>query len=46
MASPPEPEEIVREVRIAASPDTVFSYFTDADKLVVWKAVRIKDGID
>ncbi len=36
----PEPEEIVREVRIAASPDEVFPYFTDADKLVVWKAVR------
>jgi uncharacterized protein YndB with AHSA1/START domain len=35
-----EPEEIVREVRIAASPDEVFGYFTDADKLVVWKAVR------
>jgi uncharacterized protein YndB with AHSA1/START domain len=40
MASAPEPDEIVREVRIAASPDTVFPYFTDADKLVVWKAVR------
>lgn len=35
-----EPEEIVREVRIAASPDEVFGYFTDADKLVVWKAAR------
>ena len=35
-----EPEEIVREVRIAASPETVFPYFTDADKLVVWKAAR------
>ena len=35
-----EPEEIVREVRIAARPETVFPYFTDADKLVVWKAVR------
>ena len=35
-----EPEEIVREVRIAATPETVFPYFTDADKLVVWKAVR------
>ena len=28
-----EPEEIVREVRIAASPEAVFPYFTDADKL-------------
>ena len=35
-----EPEEIVREVRIAARPDEVFPYFTDADKLVVWKAAR------
>jgi uncharacterized protein YndB with AHSA1/START domain len=35
-----EPEEIVREVRIAASPEQVFPYFTDADKLVVWKAAR------
>jgi uncharacterized protein YndB with AHSA1/START domain len=35
-----EPEEIVREVRIAARPDEVFPYLTDADKLVVWKAAR------
>ena len=40
MAPEPEPEEIVREVRIAASPEAVFPYFTDAGKLVVWKAVR------
>ena len=33
-----EPEEIVREIRIAARPEEVFSYFTDAEKLVVWKA--------
>jgi len=37
-----EPEEIVREVRIAASPEEVFPYFTDADKLVVWKAARVE----
>jgi len=42
MAPEPEPEEIVREVRIAASPEAVFPYFTDADKLVVWKAVRVE----
>jgi uncharacterized protein YndB with AHSA1/START domain len=35
-----EPEEIVREIRITATPEEVFPYFTDADKLVVWKAVR------
>jgi uncharacterized protein YndB with AHSA1/START domain len=33
-----ESDEIVREIRIAASPEEVFSYFTDAEKLVVWKA--------
>ena len=33
-----EPEEIVREIHIAATPEEVFSYFTDAQKLVVWKA--------
>ena len=33
-----EPQEIVREIRIAATPEDVFSYFTDAEKLVVWKA--------
>jgi uncharacterized protein YndB with AHSA1/START domain len=34
-----EPEAIVREVWIAAAPEDVFPYFTDADKLTVWKAV-------
>lgn len=33
-----DPEAIVREIRIAASPEDVFSYFTNAEKLVVWKA--------
>lgn len=33
-----ELQEIVREIRIAAAPEDVFSYFTDAEKLIVWKA--------
>jgi uncharacterized protein YndB with AHSA1/START domain len=33
-----ESESIVREVWIAATPEIVFPYFTDADKLRVWKA--------
>jgi uncharacterized protein YndB with AHSA1/START domain len=33
-----DPESIVREVWIAATPEDVFPYFTDADKLRVWKA--------
>jgi uncharacterized protein YndB with AHSA1/START domain len=32
--------DIVREVRIAASPDEVFPYFTDPEKMIVWKAVE------
>ena len=34
-----EPKAIVREIHIAATPDEVFPYFTDAEKMVVWKAV-------
>ena len=34
-----DPDAIVREIRIAATPEDVFPYFTDANKLVVWKAV-------
>jgi len=33
------PPDIVREVVIAAPPDEVFPYFTDPEKMVVWKAV-------
>jgi uncharacterized protein YndB with AHSA1/START domain len=35
-----KPEAIVREIHIAASPEEVFPYFTDAEKMVVWKAVN------
>jgi uncharacterized protein YndB with AHSA1/START domain len=36
---PVQSDEVVREVRIAAPPEDVFRYFTDPDKLVLWKAV-------
>lgn len=35
-----ENEDIVREIRIDAPPEEVFPYFTDAKKMVSWKAVR------
>jgi uncharacterized protein YndB with AHSA1/START domain len=31
-------DEVIREVRIAATPIDVFPYFTDPEKLIVWKA--------
>jgi uncharacterized protein YndB with AHSA1/START domain len=34
------PPEIVREVRIRVPPDQVFPYFTDPDKMIVWKAIQ------
>lgn len=38
MAEHPEP--IVREIDIDASPETVFEFFVDADKLTRWLAVE------
>jgi uncharacterized protein YndB with AHSA1/START domain len=32
-------DDLIREVRIEASPAEVFRYFTDPEKLVSWKAV-------
>jgi uncharacterized protein YndB with AHSA1/START domain len=32
--------DIVREVRIDAPPDAVFPFFTEPDKMIVWKAVE------
>ncbi len=32
--------DIVREVRIEAPPHEVFPFFTDPDKMIVWKAVE------
>jgi uncharacterized protein YndB with AHSA1/START domain len=34
------PDIVERSIRIAARPDTVFSFFTDPDKIVNWKAVE------
>ena len=34
----PDIDEVIREVRIAATPTDVFPYFTDPEKLVAWKA--------
>ena len=43
MVTPPFPasaaDAVEREIRIAASPDRVFPFFTDADKIVQWKGV-------
>jgi uncharacterized protein YndB with AHSA1/START domain len=33
-------DDIVREIVIDAAPDVVFPYFTDPDKMIVWKAVE------
>lgn len=33
---------VVRELRIAARPDIVFSYFTDPDRMVQWKGDRAR----
>ncbi len=39
------PGAIVREIFIEAPPEDVFPYFTDAKKMVVWKAVSAEiDG--
>ena len=38
-ALPAGPDEIVREIRIAAAPEIVFSYFTDPQKIVLWQGV-------
>ena len=32
--------DIVREVRIEAPPDEVFPFFTDPERMIVWKAVE------
>ena len=35
--SPQESEVLEREIRVAASPETVFSFFTDPEKMTRWK---------
>ncbi len=39
---PAETDEVVREIRIAASPTDVFPYFTDPEKLTAWKAATVE----
>jgi uncharacterized protein YndB with AHSA1/START domain len=34
-----QPDDLIREVRIEASPEDVFPYFVDPEKLVSWKAM-------
>ena len=38
-ALPAGPDEIAREIRIAAAPEIVFTYFTDPQKIVRWQGV-------
>lgn len=35
-----EENAVVREVRIAARPETVFEFFTDPEKMIRWKGVK------
>ena len=35
--APPESDAVVREMRIDASPETVFDFFVDPDKMTRWK---------
>ena len=37
MATPKDDDAVVREVRIAARPETIFPFFTDQAKMVRWK---------
>ena len=37
MATTPQTEAVELELRIAASPETVFSYFTDPQKILEWQ---------
>jgi uncharacterized protein YndB with AHSA1/START domain len=39
MAAEPRADAVVQEVRIAARPETVFGFFTDAELLLRWKGV-------
>jgi uncharacterized protein YndB with AHSA1/START domain len=35
-----EPEAVVREVYIAARPETIFPFFTDPEKMLRWKGIE------
>src|SRR5262245_62584 len=36
----PAPDAVVREVRVDARPETVFPFFTDPARMVLWKGVE------
>jgi uncharacterized protein YndB with AHSA1/START domain len=36
----PDPNDVVLEVRIAASQETIFPFFTDPGKMVLWKGIQ------
>ena len=40
MAVPPTSDAVEREVRVAARPETVFQFFTDPAKMVLWKGTE------
>lgn len=40
--TPVETNVVVREIRIAARPETIFSFFTDPAKMVLWKGRQAK----
>jgi uncharacterized protein YndB with AHSA1/START domain len=41
-AAPDDSQVLEREIRIAARPETVFSFFTDPLKLIRWKGINAK----
>ena len=40
MMPPVDADVLEHEIRIAASPETVFAYFTDPAKMIGWKGIR------
>ena len=40
MALSPQADAVECEVRIAARPETVFSFFTDPDRMIQWKGIE------
>ena len=40
MSTPGESDAVEREVRIEARPETIFPFFTDPDKMTLWKGVE------
>ena len=42
MVTHDDSDAVELEVRIAARPETVFSFFTDPDKMVLWKGIKAK----